>query len=301
MPLFAIHNLKKKLLGRKDNLETSYPIREGIRFVHRNPKLFNIGDFLASPRHYFRFSRALEGATVVGGGIFDPRKNIIKKFCLNPSSCAVWGAGFAQGMNEKETVVTDLPFRAWSYRDMKYVPDDNFVPCVSCFHPLSSIASKGDRTLVFLNDDPKVTPYECRYSVEKICRDRGWLLAWNSSSEKDLLRSFELTNQVITNSFHGSYWGLLSERSVKVIAHNMKFISMFEGMGLEGSSLVHVYGRRDGEGLLENLRCTQAEDFVFLKNAKTMRADFQSRNIKFAKKLVDCGLFDVVELASDNQ
>ena len=138
--------------------------------------------------------------------------------------------------------------------------------------------------------------------MQQICRDRGWLLIWNSSSETELLKSFAQTNQVITNSFHGSYWGLLSDRPVKVIAHNMKFISLFEGMGLEGSSLVHVYEKRDGDGLIENLRCTQMEDFVSLKNARSMRSDFQSRNLEFAKKLIDCGLFeDVVPAVKINK
>ena len=191
--------------------------------------------------------------------------------------------------------------RAWSYRDRKYVPDANFVPCVSCFHPLSSGAPQGDRTLVFLNDDPKVTPYGCRCSVEKICRDQGWLLVWNSSSETELLRTFKQAKRVITNSFHGSYWGLLSGRSVKVVAHNMKFISMFEGMDLEGSSLVHRYGKRDGEGLIKNLGCTQEDDFVLLKDAQAMRSHFQSKNLEFANKLVNCGLFDDVVLVSEDQ
>ena len=81
----------------------------------------------------------------------------------------------------------------------------------------------------------------------------------------------------------------------------MKFISLFEGMGLEGSSLVHVYKKRDGDGLIENLRCTQMEDFVSLKNARAMRSDFQSRNLEFSKKLIDCGLFEDVVLASEDQ
>jgi hypothetical protein len=98
-PLFAIQKIKNRLLGRKHNLKTSYPIREGIQFVHRNPNLFTIGNFLASPRHYFEFSGALEGTTVAGG-IFNPRKNIIKKFGLDHSLSAIWGAGFAQGMGE---------------------------------------------------------------------------------------------------------------------------------------------------------------------------------------------------------
>ena len=179
----AILHSERSMFGKRPNLDTCYPLRQGVRFVHRNPNLFNIGDFLCSPRHYFTFSGAPEGATVVGGGIFDPRKKIISKFDLNPGLCAIWGAGFAQGTGERETVVSDLPFRAWSYRDIRYVPDHKFVPCVSCFHPVSCSAPGGGGTLVFLNDDPKVTPHACRSSVEKTCRDHGWHLAWNSSAE----------------------------------------------------------------------------------------------------------------------
>lgn len=288
------------MFGKRPNLDTCYPLRQGVRFVHRNPNLFNIGDFLCSPRHYFTFSGAPEGATVVGGGIFDPRKKIISKFDLNPGLCAIWGAGFAQGTGERETVVSDLPFRAWSYRDIRYVPDHKFVPCVSCFHPVSCSAPGGGGTLVFLNDDPKVTPHACRSSVEKTCRDHGWHLAWNSSAETGVLRAFREARQVITNSFHGAYWGLLSGRSVKVLSHSMKFVSLFAGMGIEGASLVHEYGKRDGEGLLRNLQHSPDEDFVLLEDAPGMREKFQARNLAFAEELVSCGLFGKVARVSED-
>jgi len=43
------------MFRKRPNLNTCYPLRQGVRFVHRNPNLFNIGDFLRSPRHYFTF------------------------------------------------------------------------------------------------------------------------------------------------------------------------------------------------------------------------------------------------------
>ena len=182
-------------------LKNSYPMHDGIEFVHHNPNLFNIGDFLCSPRHYFRFEGAREGATVVGGGIFDPRSKMIEKFSLDPAKTVVWGAGFRQRLNEQDEVVSETPFLDWGYRDLMYIPNDRFLPCASCFHPVANNMDLGDDTVVFLNDDPKITPYPVRVKIENACKNLGYSLVWNSTSEVNLIEMFKSSNRIITNSF----------------------------------------------------------------------------------------------------
>ena len=80
----------------------------------------------------------------------------------------------------------------------------------------------------------------------------------------------------------------------------MKFVSLFAGMGIEGASLVHEYGKRDGEGLLRNLQHSPDQDFVLLEDAPGMREKFQARNLAFAEELVSCGLFGKVARVSED-
>ncbi len=285
------------MFKRRKTLDNQFPMHHGIRFVHRNPHLFNIGDFLCSPRHYFNFSGAIAGATIVGGGIFDPRKKIISKFDLTPENTAIWGAGFGQGINERERFISELPFLDWGYRDVKYIPEDRFLPCVSCFHPVATNAKQGASTVVFLNDDPKITPYEVRTKIEAHCATQGWLLIWNSTSETNLVKTFARANKIITNSFHGAYWGLLSGREVKVLAHNMKFINLLDSVGLDGTALVHQYEKQRPEVVFMHLAQGDRDGFVALENAAKTRAHFQSLNLAFAQRLVASGLVAQAALA----
>lgn len=291
------------MFGRRKTktLDNSYPMHDGIQFVHHNPNLFNIGDFLCSPRHYFRFEGAEVGATILGGGIFDPRSKAISKFSLVPEQTVVWGAGFRQRLNEEDDMVTDTPFLDWGYRDIMYVPKDRFLPCASCFHPVANNMELQEGTVVFLNDDPKITPYPVRLKVESACRKLGYKLVWNSTSEVNLIEMFKASNRIITNSFHGAYWGLLSGHKVKVLAHSMKFVNLLVSFELDGKSLVHFYNKRNPEEVLEHILQAVDQDFVGLSDPEETKNHFKKLNLDFAAKLVSKGFITNVSLMNKAQ
>jgi len=46
-----------------------FPRENGITFIHNNPKIFNIGDYLCLQIHYFKFKNPIKNLTIVGGRV----------------------------------------------------------------------------------------------------------------------------------------------------------------------------------------------------------------------------------------
>jgi hypothetical protein len=107
------------------------------------------------------------------------------------------------------------------------------------------------------------------------------------------------SQQIITNSFHGAYWGLLAGRSVALLGYSSNFRSLLQTLGLDPQRLLPVgRGAGDLHGALTAL--DPAALSQQLPAAAATRAGFRQRQRDFAAQLVQSGAITAaVEVRAD--
>lgn len=260
----------------------------GVKYIHRHPKVFNIGDFLCSPRHYFSFSKPIDGLIITGGGIYTDRDlGYLSSLGFPLRNMVLWGAGESLRQERAFESMNHGELLDWGRRDLARVEDDTrFLPCVSCLLPFLDERPAGEGTLLLLNADPEVTKPIIAKEIQALADSYGWRLLWNSCKPEELRRAYLATDKIISNSYHASYWGLLSGRHVKTLGYSSKFESLRYCLGLpEGFVMKHEKG--SSEFLLSLLRSGSLKnDMAYLSDHKTKLKEFRKRNLDFAQRLV---------------
>ena len=281
-------------------------------FIHHRPPLRNIGDELCSPRHYFRFVASERPVTVMGGGVFqDLGEKALSRLGLAPTQVVLWGVGRSNKRAASRLIpINDLPYPAWGLRDRDGVTDEaHFLPCVSCLHPMLDLPIAGDGTLLFVNADPRVTrPHDTR-ALQRLAKAKGWQFLQNSCSDEDMAAALQSNRRVITNSFHGAYWSLLSSHEVQVVGYSSKFESLLSTLGANAHQMLRYQKPRKyalrrwlarlsqaGSLVHQIQRCATADQWIRLDDAKAVRGRFRLINLRFAEKLTSAQLFKRVEL-----
>lgn len=278
-------------------------------FVHHCPALRNIGDELCSPRHYFSFSGARGRLAIVGGGVFsDLGAKALQRARIPATAAILWGVGRSlkragQSLHRIET----LPNPAWGLRDIDGVADPrHFLPCVSCLHPMLDQPITGDGTLLFINADARVTPPAVTAELGRLAAAQHWQFLQNDCSDAEMAQALQSCRRVITNSFHGTYWALLSGHETRVMGYSTKFRSLLQTFGLSPAALNRYEKPRKlrhllamlglgSTGLVEQARAMVHQgEFLRLPDNRAVLADFRARNLAFAAELVAKGLFDAV-------
>jgi hypothetical protein len=197
--------------------------------------LGNVGDASTSPTLYFDWlkntkildiestnfeaiDKQLRSACLIfgGGGMlahFEGQMNIILR--SRPRALVIWGAGH----NIHEAYAIEFPeymrdFDLVGIRDHGYGFD--WVPCVSCLHDGLS-----------MEYEPKyeIVVFEHKYNPLPIA---GFPKLTNAGSDvASALRFLGSGGTILTNSYHGAYWGTLLNRRVVVVD---PFSSKFNGL-----------------------------------------------------------------------
>lgn len=273
-----------------------------IVFVHKQPALRNIGDELCSPKHYFSLRTALPRLAIVGGGVFgDFGAKALRTLGLTPAQSVLWGIGrSAKRDGERLERIATLPHLAWGLRDIDGLADAaHFLPCVSCLHPMLDAPIEGDATLLFVNAETRVTPTTQQQALARLASERGWTLLHNDCSDAAMAEALRRHRRVVTNSFHGAYWSLLSGHETAVVGYSTKFHSLLLGLGLDPSRLqrydkprkIGWLGRwtRSGRGdaLVDAvLQAAQPAASLGLPDAGAVLGRFRRINLDFAASLV---------------
>lgn len=280
----------KRLLTRSSPGGTApWPVRNGIIFVHHQPPLYNLGDDLCSPRHYFSLNPVQPGLVVMGGGAYGRYgTKAIKHYGFQPGNTVLWGVGESSS-KAAPAPVEQLPFLAWGLRDKDRAPKGHFLPCVSCLHPMLATPAARTGTLLFLNADPKVTDRQTTDQHLALANARGWHLRYNNADAPDMAASLANCQRVITNSYHGAYWALLTGHEVVLLGYSSKFSSLYLSMGLNPAAIVPVQ-RGDPASLLQQLTNPPLEKGVRLSNPGEVLSEFKALNLSFARQLLDCGI-----------
>ena len=197
--------------------------------------LGNVGDASASPTLYFDWLKDIEvldiestdfeaieeqlrsACLILGGGgmlaHFEDQMDAILR--SRPRALIIWGAGH----NVHEAQAIEFPeymrdFDLVGIRDYGFGFD--WVPCVSCLHDGLSIQYEPKYEIVV---------FEHKYSHLPIA---GFPKLTNAGSDvAAALRFLGSGETILTNSYHGAYWGTLLKRRVVVVD---PFSSKFNGL-----------------------------------------------------------------------
>lgn len=266
--------------------------QDNIYYIHHNPERGNIGDFLCSPRHYFTFSGATD-LCIIGGGVFqDLGYKKIKQYAFDFKKSILWGAGTSiRSTQPSPKVMTTTNYALWGIRDINLASTkEHFLPCVSCMHSMLETHSNSEKTLLFINADPKVTEPLQLEKIKSICDEKLWTLLFNNCSEQALISALASHSKIVTNSYHGAYWGFLSGKTVSVMGYSSKFINLLSMFNIEKENLIKIE-RGCGDSLIAALKSESISDKAKkLDDARATLELFRKSNINFAEKVIKYGL-----------
>lgn len=254
-----------------------------ISYTKKNLKsLYNIGDALCTPDIYFDIKSDIE-YTIIGGGVWN-----IPSYAKKPEAnkTIVWAAGKSdKNLNQKTIEKTQQAFLEWTSRDLDLLEDKHkFLPCVSCLNDEIISEPKGDKTLVFTNANQVVSA-----DINKRLANK-YILSKNNESKETFLKKWEMCDKVITNSYHGIYWSLLSGRKVIPFGYSSKFTSVTSLFGIQfpKENLYNVSNRKAISGMIES----NSGNYIQCKQNPLQR--FREINLQFAEKLskydIECKL-----------
>lgn len=183
--------------------------------IHVSPSK-NVGDRMSSPRHYFTWladipilplakTNIAQVAIIGGGGLL--ANGYLDCFMYPLMNYPGIKIGWGIGLNTHESTRSEIPsyinrFHLLGIRDD--LPGFNWVPCASCL------------SMAFDNPPQPTTDvvvYEHRHFP--LCLD--FPTQNNSTDFFSAINHLCLGETVITNSYHGMYWGTLLRRRVVVI------------------------------------------------------------------------------------
>lgn len=201
----------------------------------------NIGDLMSSPLHYFKFPghhvdqvtihklgadhARRAGAIIIGGGAATSAVRRIPN--VRPELPLIgWGVGQTHHGGHKRYVSAHAHrYRLLGTRELPLAGDNEvWVPCASAMH--EAFDKLKDQTPerkagVYLNSDPRITG---RYVLPP-SKSLGRLKKQtNRTSMEEALEFLASCETIVTNSYHGAYWGQLLGRKVVVAApYSAKF------------------------------------------------------------------------------
>lgn len=252
-----------------------------MRYLKKDLKgLFNIGDSLCTPDVYFDISSEKD-LRIIGGGVWNIRKYGTDQ---NAKDTILWSAGESHKDRRQNFMdSTPLNYLEWSSRDKDFLKDKTkFVPCVSCFNKEILKEPTQSKRLIFTNANNAVS---ARIDI----KERDDLLIMQNDVPYDVfIEKWKQCDTVITNSYHGIYWSLLSGRSVSPFGYSSKFTSVMNLFRFElpESQRYDIRGRYS----LNDMVGRKNKIFFNAPHYKALVDEFKNLNLDFAKKLEKHGV-----------
>ena len=195
-----------------------------------NNKIKNVGDIYSSPIYYFNFENyqthdlgdkinLKNQHVVIGGGGLIRRtfeikiKNIVSQ---KPKSLIFWGIGHNASYKDKDWQPEFLQ-NADLVGIRDYNTPNTYVPCASCMH-------KGFDKNYHVKHEHVYFLHKHR-TPDNINLD-GPIMYNNNLDIDEVLSFIGSTKILITNSFHGAYWGMLMNKDVRILDWSTKFSTL---------------------------------------------------------------------------
>lgn len=239
--------------------------------------LDNIGDRLCTPDNYFEM-QSPKRVIVVGGGVWN-----IDKLSNNEDAyrTILWAAGRSVRHPKASNKIKSLRFLKSGVRDILDLDDKrHFLPCVSCLNDKIISQPNGNKTLVFTNANLEV-------SANISTQQKDYVYLSNACSIDEFLEKWPVCDRVITNSYHGIYWSLLTGRSVSPYGYSSKFVNVTALFGIDfpKENLYSVNNRSILESMIYG-----KQKYITAKNYQDKLNEFRNLNMKFAESLAEIGV-----------
>ncbi|MET4692168.1 hypothetical protein [Endozoicomonas lisbonensis] len=196
-------------------------IQTSLAHIRNTP---NTGDFHCTPYDYFYFPEAKvydlkdkipkSHAVIYGGGAIEPRLRTDKiHHNVEANFKIAWGIGTSLSRRSTNPELVDdmdlVGRREWGRKGGIYVP------CVSCMSELFDKHYEIDKDVI-------VYAHAVKPGVQEVL-EYGYPTLNNRAPFEDVIKALASSELIITNSFHGAYWGTLLNRKVVCIPFSSKF------------------------------------------------------------------------------
>jgi hypothetical protein len=247
-----------------------------IKYTKKNlSSLNNIGDVLCTPDNYFDI-QSDKNITIIGGGVWN-----IEKLSRDGIRTVLWAAGRSVRYPSNSSKIDNLNFLDYGIRDILDLTDKSrFLPCVSCLNQGIISEPLSDKTLVFTNANNAVSP-----TVHS--KDKNRIYLTNECTLEQFLKVWAQCSRIITNSYHGIYWSLLSGRDVSPYGYSSKFTNVTAMFDIEFPQS-NYYEVKSKEAFLSFL--DKPQTYITVKNSQSYLDRFQTLNIEFAERLKENGV-----------
>ena len=267
-------------------------------------EIYNIGDDLCSPRHYYDFSAENRTSVLVaGGGVFSDFGYRCAKI-IPADIKIIWGFGLSRpfSSDDKQADFIKFAFRSIKQKYRKYIAKKTyhfsssrdplvvnlgyaFVPCPSCFHPVTEVPV-GTNIGVVVNANPKTHGGDVETSLKNLrTMFPDVIFATNDMSEEEAINFLEKVDSVVTNSYHFAYWALLSGRQIQLISYSTKFAGLLEIFGL-APDLSKVYPKQDSLSLQTCIETSlKKPNWIYAPNHNDLLEEFRALNNDFANTI----------------
>ncbi len=205
-------------------------------FMHHHDRK-NRGDVISGPYHYFKFNDSQKiswdeniigdkptnfttgDSLIIGGGIFfmqnKPRLN---KMIKSAKSVIAWGIGM-DVRQDLQALVSQFTLLGIRERGSPLIDDKKvfYVPCASCMHPVF------DGMMDFKNgtefgEENFALHLNGGFNKSKLLRAFGNMRHTTTvDDDNDIFVNLANAKCIVTNSYHGAYWGSLMGKKVVCI------------------------------------------------------------------------------------
>ena len=257
-----------------------------VHFLHHYDRK-NQGDVLSGPYNYFEFSNIGKiswdkqiidnGAVhfspgddlIMGGGIYFTRNKVRLDNLLKQTRNFIgWGIGLDERLNEdkfyEKYTLLGTRERHSSFIDNKKI---FYVPCASCMHPTfnrspENTVNESNRVAIHINGG---------FNEKEVIRTfEGQSFTTTVDDFSKIIENISSAECVVTNSYHGAYWGSLLGKKVVLIK-----TSVPKWSGLHKDIVV-----TDAEEIIPAIESAQRIPSSYLDECRALNEDFN-------KKVVD--------------
>lgn len=204
-----------------------------IELHRRTPN--NVGDYYCNPSRYFPIdcvtreliteTDAKNNTIIIGGGGLIHKKfnnNIKNILDQQPKKTIIWAIGHNFSPKaQKKSQVDYYPDHIMNcnlvgIRDYIDGYKKYYLPCVSCMHPAFNKKHESKHEFVYF-----LHAYKSHYNY-----DKGPYMKNNEKDFENVIDFLGTGDTIITDSYHGAYWGQLLGKNVQVAAWSNKFLHM---------------------------------------------------------------------------
>ena len=241
----VLSSSKRKAIIANTVLNTTQT-NNGVVNIHRYDK-GNVGDFYCAPHQYFdqlsnthldisgfrskrktitdNWTKEVSTKSIIigGGGLlnirhFELQMKLFEELCSKGKKIVIWGPGHNDIYNNQPSSynINTNAFGLVGTRD--YSANTNWVPCVSCLHPIfdTKYDTKQDVGIIF----GKKTVKNNKKLVNQL---KNYPSTSNITSLEEMVSFIGKTNTIVTDSYHAMYWSLLLGKKVLAVPTTSKF------------------------------------------------------------------------------